>query len=211
MCRSRQLTMKDKFELQQWTVVTFDICSSSNVIEDLTLTENLDQLCFVLNRLKDFIRSQAAKYEMLPYKFVGDGWILLFPANISGGDILDFLTRLSCLFDQLSRTRIIRYLEHTPKPWGLTFGIDTGTLARTSMLGRAEFVGRPLNIACRLQSAIKDRDRKPAYKVLSSRTFYERHRETLTAHDSKNVIRVLRNIRGGDTFRCVKFDLYIPE
>ena len=203
--------MEDKFELQEWTVVTFDICSSSNVIEDLTLTQNINQLCYVLNRLKDFIRLKAPLYKMQPYKFVGDGWILLFPTTTSGGDILTFLTRLSCRFHQLSSSHISRYLEHAPKPWGLTFGIDTGPLARTVMLGRYEYVGRPLNIACRLQNAIKDRDKEPAYKVLSSRTFYERHRDTLTPHTPKDVTRVLRNIRGGDTFRCVKFELDVPE
>jgi hypothetical protein len=47
-------------------------------------------------------------------------------------------------------------LSRAPKIKGLTFGADLGELSRISMYGNNEFVGSALNVACRLQAAIKD-------------------------------------------------------
>jgi len=202
--------MSDKFKSEEWTVVAFDMCSSSDIIEDLTLTGNLRHLTFVLNKVKDFVRERSTKHDMKPYKFMGDGWLLLFPPTVRGGDILQFATDLSRFFFQLSRARIEPHLDRKPSVRGLTFGIDCGHLARTVMLGRTEYLGRPLNVACRLQSAIKDRDKNPQYKMLVTRTFYQRHLDSLKPFGPWPTSRKLRNIRAGETFRCVKFDLDVP-
>ena len=45
--------MTDKFEKECWTVVVFDVCSSSILVEDLTLTDRLERYSHLLNRLKE--------------------------------------------------------------------------------------------------------------------------------------------------------------
>lgn len=39
---------------------------------------------------------------------------------------------------------------------GLTFGADKGQMIRLFMSNQREYIGRPLNIAARLQAAVKD-------------------------------------------------------
>jgi len=41
-----------------------------------------------------------------------------------------------------------------------------------TIYGQREYVGRALNVACRLQAAIKDNDNSPAYKALVSKAAF---------------------------------------
>src|SRR6266496_1560971 len=134
--------MSDKFELEEWTVLAFDMCSSSDIIEDLTLTGNLHRLTFVLNKVKEFVRGSSTKYNMKPYKFMGDGWLLLFPATVRGGDILQFATDLSRFFFQLSRARIERLCLE-----GQSISADRSML-RVGCRARSRIATKILNIRC---------------------------------------------------------------
>ncbi len=104
--------------------------------------------------------------------------------------------------------QIIPLLETTPEIMGITFGIDRGPLIKIVMMGKREYIGRPLNIACRLQNAIKDDGFYPEYKVLVSKHVFKKSLKGLDEYDPKHVKRNLRNIRNGNEYQCIK--LYLP-
>jgi len=98
-------------------------------------------------------------------------------------------------------------LQRIPKVVGLTFGVDKGKLIEIVMNDQTEYIGRALNVASRLQGAIKDKDKKPAYKVLFSRHTYEGLRINGQIYKTQNVKRSLRNIHGGREMKFVKLAL----
>ena len=76
-------------------VVAFDMCSSSNVIEDLSRTENLVAFDRLLKNLHLWLWSNARQSRYVLYKFTGDRWIVLFPTSaIDGNGLMRFLLRL---------------------------------------------------------------------------------------------------------------------
>lgn len=60
-------------------VVVFDISSSTTILEDLMRCERLDVWRNVLISVKEVLMDHPIEFEI--YKFMGDGWILLFPAR----------------------------------------------------------------------------------------------------------------------------------
>ena len=184
-------------------VLTFDICSSSDVIEDLHSTAQLSRYTHLIGEVKRYLAKAQAKLLFDPYKFTGDGWILLFPVDSTSGQaLLRFMRGLSQFFRREFR-KLARHLDTLPKITGITFGADVGELWHMTVYGRDEYVGRPINIACRLQGAIKDRDRKPAYKALVTRSVFNNYLSPATGFHKKGVRRRLRNIRDNREFRCV--------
>jgi class 3 adenylate cyclase len=189
-------------------VVSFDLCSSSDIIEELTLCDGLEHLKHFLTELKRYLADAQKSLLFDPYKFTGDGWILLLPEPIDGKALFKFLQDLCVFFEREFRRQVLRYIGTPPTLVGLTFGIEMGPLVPMTMYSQQEYVGRALNVACRLQSAIKDNDKSPAYKALVSNNVYR----TYLAFTSKkvkvfSVRRNLRNIRGGATFHCKKIEL----
>jgi class 3 adenylate cyclase len=198
----------EEMRIEYKIVISFDICSSSNIIEDLTLTNNLKAMRNLLIKMKEFLLEKSELLNFDVYKFTGDGWILLFPENIQGKDLMRFLIELSSFFKQKLTSQIIPLLERPPKITGLTFGIDGGKLIGIVMNLNQEYIGRPLNIACRLQSAIKDKDEHPEYKLLVSKHVFNKHLKRLKGYNPKSVVRTLKNIRDGEKYQCVK--IHIP-
>ncbi|KPQ43784.1 MAG: TPR repeat protein [Candidatus Methanoperedens nitroreducens] len=196
----------EEMTIENKIVVSFDICSSSSIIEDLTLTNNLKALRNLLINMKEFMRKRPA-LDFEVYKFTGDGWILLFPENIQGNGLMSFLILLSSFFKEELTSSIIPLLESPPEIMGLTFGIDGGKLIKIVMNENKEYIGRPLNIACRLQSAIKDKDDHPENKILVSKHVFNRYLKSLKGYNPENVSRTLRNIRGGERYQCVMIPL----
>lgn len=75
-----------------------------------------------------------------------------------------------------------------------------------------EYIGRPLNVAARLQGSIKDKDDKPQYKALVSNNVFNNfhHEERAEIRDKYKVVRAtraLRNISGGEKYLCQKITL----
>ena len=75
-----------------------------------------------------------------------------------------------------------------------------------TMYGQREYVGRALNVACRLQGSIKDKDAAPAYKALVSNAAYNAYFKSEKSVKVWKVRRKLRNIRGGVDFHCAKIE-----
>jgi len=188
-------------------VVTFDICSSSDILEDVIKTENIDKWWYLLNGLKKHIEKEMNDLDFEIYKFTGDGWILLFDYNYPGCEILKFLSDLSKIFDVNFRNRILDILDTHPDIIGLTFGMDRGTLIELIIKGETEYIGRPINIACRLQNAIKDKDENPQNKVMMTKHLYNTMKDEISNYSHEKVKRILRNISGNRIFHCVKVSL----
>ena len=188
-------------------IVTFDICSSSKIIEGLCLIDNLGRYISLLDRVKRFLRNNASTIGYEVYKFVGDGWIILFPDTAAGNCIMDFLNKLSVHF-QKEIKKVTAILETKPEITGITFGVDIGRLSKIIMLGKREYIGRAINIACRLQAAIKDRDNHPQYKVLMSKHAFKTMKLGLNKYKPRSVTRNLRNIHAGRKYECIKLDLF---
>jgi len=189
------------------TVVTFDICSSSDILEDLIRTENVGDWRDLLIKVKKFLIRKQSELDFVLYKFTGDGWILLFDYDCSGKELFDFLKVLSGIFERNINRLSKTVLETTHDILGLTFGIDRGTLIRFVMAEKTEYIGRAINVACRLQGAIKDKDKKPQYKVLMTKNVYKQIKGDIENYKQKPVSRKLHNIAGDKTFNCVKITI----
>ena len=75
-------------------VVVIDICASTSILEDLKQTDNLTPWRSLLIELKDSMLEQAVSKRpgLEVYKFIGDGWIVLLPTDVSQDGVAEFLT-----------------------------------------------------------------------------------------------------------------------
>jgi hypothetical protein len=190
-----------------FVVVAFDICSSSDILEELTLKGDMKRFKRFLTAIKMYLMEMQKTIAFDAYKFTGDGWILLFPENTEGKELLKFLRNLCAFFKKELRNQILQYLDTPPSITGLTFGLEKGPLMAMLMYGKTEYVGRALNIACRLQNAVKDKGKSPAYNALVSNAVFKDYLYPATGFEAFKVKRTLRNIHGGDDFRCIKIEL----
>jgi class 3 adenylate cyclase len=164
-------TRNEKPEIVRKLVIFSDICSSTTILEDLKATDNLGSWVNLLINLKEnFIHWGNSKgIEM--HKFIGDGWVFLAAHNIAQEMLVDFLDTCWYMFDIAMREeKIYDKLSRTPDPLGLTFGIDSGELIKLEMNEQVEYVGRPLNVAARLQGAAKEFSKANGVSGLISRS-----------------------------------------
>lgn len=155
-------------------------------------------------------KEQKATAPFDPYKFTGDGWLLLFPENTDGLSLLRFLENLCLHFVVEFRRSLLPHLSHTPSVIGITFGIDKGELVSVPMDGRQEYVGRAINVACRLQAAVVEKGHSPAYTALVSNRVYGEYFADTKPHRVMKVTRNLRNINNGAEFACRRLWLLRP-
>jgi class 3 adenylate cyclase len=167
MSRGTELSSRERH-----LVVVFDICSSTTILEDLKRTDNLSAWRNVLIHLKDYLLKHGAELDMNLYKFIGDGWVLLFPDDVSKTALCDMLRELSQSYELQFEASIRPLLSQEPNPIGLMFGIDAGELIRLELNGQVEYLGRAINVASRLQSYTKELPGGPSYKVIFSKNSY---------------------------------------
>ena len=194
-------------------VVVIDLCSSSQIMEDLLLSEKFDRYEAFLTCVKRWLmnRSEAhsppkGRFEL--HKFTGDGWILLFPGTIGGEHLVRFMYSLCEMIKAELARHILPCLSSMPAVLGATLGVEAGNLVRMTMNERDEYVGRALNIACRLQDAVKDKEpHSDCYKALvSARLYNERLEKASANYKVESTTCSLRNILGGSGFECRKID-----
>lgn len=193
--------------LNRKIVVFFDICSSTRIVEDLIATHNTHKWADLQIDLKSYLfeQSRAKEREFEIYKFLGDGYILLFPASYHPATLLEVLSGICRHFATIYAKDIKPLLDRPPKISGITVGIDAGRLIRLKMRNRIEYLGRALNVAARLQGAIKDKDAKPAGKALISAHYCSHLKKLLPNYKVTRVKRSLRNI--GEDITCFKVNL----
>jgi len=101
------------------------------------------------------------------YKFTGDGWIIVAPANHSDCKQLDHqIARIVSGFHQYTVDALPLTIAQTPLR--LAIGVDVGFLRELKMVNRREYVGPCLNVACRLQSVAKREDDPPSCSLVAS-------------------------------------------
>jgi class 3 adenylate cyclase len=195
----------------QAIVVAFDMCSSSNIIDDLTKNKNVQPLTTFFAALQRYLaKEQKRTAPFHPYKFTGDGWLLLFPSNTDGERLLRFLESLCLFFVVEFRRSLLPHLSHKPALVGITFGIEKGEVIPMTMYGQQEYVGRAINVACRLQAALKDKGGSPAYSALVSNRVYAEYFAETKPHRVNKVTRNLRNINDSAEFACRRLWLMRP-
>jgi hypothetical protein len=197
-------------------VVAFDLCSSSQIMEDLLLSEKFDRYETFLTCVKRWLMNWTnrhapgnGRFEL--YKFTGDGWILLFPAMTNGNALIESIRSMCEMIDAELARHIIPSLSSVPSVLGATLGIEGGNLIRMTMNERDEYVGRALNIACRLQNAVKEKEPHPGcYKALvSARLYNERLAQLDMPFKVESQTCSLRNILSGSGFACRKIDFTV--
>lgn len=187
-------------------VVAFDMCSSSEIIETLTATGGVKRLQMLFVALERLLIKRRRSLAFAPYKFTGDGWILLFPADVDGAELLKFMRELSAFY-RAQFTKIVEpHLAHRPAVVGLTFGVDKGPLHAVKLCGQSEYVGHALHMACRLQAAVRVNGRAPAYRALASESVFNGH-----FRDARGcgvvVRRTLRALGNGQRLVCRQIEL----
>ena len=202
---------KDSLFIEKHIVLTFDICSSTDILEDLHRTENIKEWRDFIIWIKQYLTKKSKTEDFILYKFTGDGWILLFDFNYLGEDLIDFLEDFCDEFHSRLKTKILDILETPPDVIGLTFGMDRGTLVKIRMNKIDEYVGRAINVACRLQGAIKDKDSAPQYKILMTNHLYNFLKDDLLDYRCVDAKRKLRNIAGDKVVRCKKIFLGLSK
>jgi len=194
-------------------VVALDLCSSSQIMEDLLLSEKFDRYEAFLVCVKRWLmnwteRHSPPKGRCELYKFTGDGWIVLFPDTIRGDALIEFMYCCCEMIDAELARHIVPSLNSMPAVLGATLGVESGNLIRMTMNEREEYVGRALNIACRLQSAVKETNPRPGcYQALiSASLFNERLAKASLKYKVESTTCSLRNILSGSGFACRKID-----
>ncbi|MFC1637077.1 hypothetical protein ACFL5Z_19830 [Planctomycetota bacterium] len=199
----------DEIETVKKIVVFSDICSSTSILENLLSTENEKRWRDILIELKDYLRNERSSLRFELYKFLGDGWVFLFEPRANGLEIFEFLLEsLPEKFHNLYKRHIERVLTTSIPRVGLTSGMDIGSCIKSVMNRQKEYIGRALNVAARLQGANIQRDSKPN-KIILSRNLYDTFkdkREISRRYKVWQVKRQLKNISGGDNYRCMKVE-----
>ena len=201
----------DQVKVVEKIVVYFDICSSTAIIEELLRTQNMKRWRNLIISLKKYLTKEKSSMGFELYKFLGDGWILLFEPRTEGLEIFDLLKELSDKFSLLYNLRIKKVLNTQISVVGIKFGMDIGSCIPVKMNGRWEYIGRPLNVAARLQGAIEQRGQSPANKCLVPKSLFAEFEDQKKIKRkyrvfSSGVKRVLKNISGGENYLCVKVE-----
>jgi class 3 adenylate cyclase len=189
-------------------VVVFDICSSTVILENLIHLQKRKRWIRLLTHLNDFLANEAKSVPFEVYKFLGDGWILLFDEDANGLQIMRFLKRLCEHYETLFKP--IAEVLNTSVPVGLMFGTDRGPLLCVHMNGQSEYIGRALNVASRLQGAIVQKDKRPAGKLLISKNAYADLGLGATEFEGKLVKRTLAKVAGGEAYEARKITIREP-
>ena len=187
--------------LEKHTVMQFDICSSSTIIQELIVSENTEAWRNLLLWIERYLIRAEARFHFHTYKFVGDGWILFFDFD-PGSNPLSFAKEFSRKFSAKIEQLTHEFLDDPPEILGLTFGVDRGTLVRLNIMRQEEWIGWAINVAARLEKA-RNGDKTPQYKMLITKSVYKDLKKYIVDFPAKHVTRRLKNISRTKTFRCV--------
>ncbi|MHC4637802.1 MAG: nucleotidyl cyclase domain-containing protein [Planctomycetota bacterium] len=190
-------------------VLFFDLCSSTLILEELLRSERLKDWRDLLIALKNFLIEKKEELHFEIYNFIGDGWVLLFDPNCSADVLFSFLQKLCKKYNALYEDKIAGVLASDVGNVGIKFGIEKGSLICMKMVDKTEYIGRALNVAQRLQEAIKDKGKKPQGKVLmTNNVFKDFETDHLRKFQIFDVKRKLRNISGGEDYHAKKLHLF---
>lgn len=192
-------------------VVKFDICSSTKIMEQLLARDEIGAWCGLLNSLEELLNERLKALNGDLYKFTGDGWIMLFDGAGGIEGLMEVVKKLSERYESLYNERIMNKIDDPyGSTAGLTFGIDHGRLVKLTMGSKNEYVGRPINMACRLQSAVDERDFKAGYRILLSNVTYCAFSKSLRKYHPDSARKSLKNVFGGTDLTCFRLIVLDP-
>jgi len=192
----------DGVEIVEAIVVTLDICSSSALIEDLLKNDRSKIWRDLIINMKEYLVHVAPTYNAEVHKFIGDGWIIFFHPPYSGKGILELLSGVYEYFTEVYQQTVFPSLDTPPQIAGLTFGIDQGRLIKVEMRDQIEFIGRAINVACRLQGSLDKDDIGNGFRILmSNRLFNDLKKDFQDCHHVRTT-KPLKNIGEGKEFTC---------
>ena len=185
-------------------VIVFDICSSTTIVEDLNANGNIDKYEILVKEIDNFLVLRERQYNFEKYKFLGDGYILIAKNPTNAGNLVRFTTELTVFMNHLVQSFLNRHVSQIELPrFGITVGIDIGQVS--PILKGQEYIGRPINLAARLQGSLKDPGTENS--LLVSLRFFnalesEPIRDSFIARQ-----RTFRNISGDRPIRCFEFKM----
>lgn len=139
---------------REYYVVIFDVCSSSVILEKLQQLNKLKLWRKMWKRIFTYAnRIAGERGKCRVYKFVGDGFILLYFPN-KKDSLLSFCDNI-IKFVSSELEKITSQNNIEPKRKGITIGIDKGKLIPMRLYGSKEYMGEAINVAARLQAILK--------------------------------------------------------
>ena len=132
---------------------------------------------------------------------------MLFNLSTEGEKLIEFMKQLSKHYKAIYKKLIYPVLDIDLNTTGLSFGMERGSLMRIVMNGRSEYIGRPMNIACRLQTAVADTGKTESFKALISKQVYNSYFKRMKNLNISPTRRTLKNIHNGQEYRCMELDL----
>lgn len=175
-------------------IIVMDLCSSSVILEKLQTAGKIKVWRKLWKKIfNQLTRKMKFATRCKPYKFIGDGFIILYRHQFSDSlyDFMKDLNEISCTILK----EILDEYNIKPKRFGFCYGIDRGELIPTFLLGSKEYMGEAINAATRLQGLLKaDED---ACSVMVSEKVYEKLvlPEGTKQKTTENILRNLYNDR----------------
>jgi class 3 adenylate cyclase len=189
------------------TVLAFDICSSSAMLENLHLTNRTEKYEILIHDIVRFLEKNAAHYNYEIYKFLGDGFILIFSESTSIYLILEFCTALTSECNAYIKEFLRQHIETEdgiPRR-GITIGVDKGYITKLSIDGKDEYVGRPINVSTRFQSSLDGEEH--TNRALLSLKLYQEIKEPNFKTLCSQTSRTLKNMANNAKVKCYEFDI----
>jgi len=187
-------------------VLVFDICSSSIILEDLHRTNQTNKYIELIREINNFINAKEniTKFKYEVYKFLGDGFIIIFDYDTIVENVLLFVIRLVDKCNKTIQKFIEDYVEVSVLRVGITAGLDKGSIIDCKLNnGRKEYIGQPFNVATRLQSSLLKSEHvnkclitKKVYKEISLKEL-----KIICSPTSRS----LKNIAGNREIICYEF------
>jgi DNA-binding CsgD family transcriptional regulator len=180
-------------------VLVVDICSSTSMIENLVSNGSEEKYSLLI---QDFLISvkQSGDYSKQEiYKFLGDGFIILFEDTCTPEYVFSYVQELSESMKVVLHEFIGNNIDIELPKKGLTFGLAFGSIHKVEKVFEInEYFGRPINLASRLQSSAEESDTMIVQKEVFSMV-----KSPIIRNMCIETTRTLKNIN--NTIRCYIF------
>ncbi len=192
--------------MSERAVFVFDLCSSTTILEELVVSNQVDEYNRLIFSIHQFLDDRRGRFHFVIYKYVGDGFILLFDRDTLIDHILVFAWELAAFAEKSIESFLDECIAALELPrTGITMGLDTG-IVNTFMMGSGtqEYTGRPINLSTRLQTSLSEPEH--TNKLLISLRARKGIKVISLRRMLKERQRVFRNISGNTRQRCFEFD-----
>ena len=193
-----------KIFTSEYYVIVFDLCSSSILLEKLQEQNKLNiWRKFWKDIFKYLNKISSGGAKCIVYKFVGDGFILLYKPRYKN-NLLSFCDNIKIYINEKVNNIIKNNFTDYVERIGITIGIDKGTVIRMRLYGNVEYMGKAINVAARLQSLLKLPEH--SNKILVSQQVQTEISEQLTDRTYKSIEATLHNLHGDKSITCYEIE-----